>query len=71
MIHVCFSCAFYRNEKGHFYALDLGGTNFRVLRVNFGGKGVGLKDQEYQEVSIPQALMHGTHEVHVLLWRSL
>lgn len=50
------------NEKGHFYALDLGGTNFRVLRVHFGGKGSQLKDQEYQEVSIPQELMLGTHE---------
>ncbi|KAJ1382572.1 Hexokinase, binding site [Sesbania bispinosa] len=26
------------NEKGLFYALDLGGTNFRVLRVQLGGK---------------------------------
>ncbi|ONI32404.1 hypothetical protein PRUPE_1G366000 [Prunus persica] len=26
------------NEEGLFYALDLGGTNFRVLRVQLGGK---------------------------------
>lgn len=50
------------NEKGHFYALDLGGTNFRVLRVCFGGKGSPLTDQDYKEVSIPQELMLGTHQ---------
>eukprot|EP00250_Pteridium_aquilinum_P017146 c23474_g1_i1 orf=324-2042(+) len=50
-------------EKGHFYALDLGGTNFRVLRVHFGGaKGTQSKDQQYQEESIPQELMLGNHE---------
>lgn len=27
-----------RDEKGLYYALDLGGTNFRVLRVQLGGK---------------------------------
>jgi hexokinase len=26
------------DKKGLFYALDLGGTNFRVLRVQLGGK---------------------------------
>ncbi|MCO5566790.1 hypothetical protein L7F22_020470 [Adiantum nelumboides] len=49
-------------ERGHFYALDLGGTNFRVLRVHFGGKESQMKDQEYQEVSIPPELMLGQHE---------
>lgn len=49
-------------ERGHFYALDLGGTNFRVLRVHFGGKESQMKDQEYQEVSIPAELMLGQHE---------
>lgn len=50
------------NENGHFYALDLGGTNFRVLRVYFGGKGSPLAKEDYQEVTIPQELMLGTHE---------
>ncbi|KAH7330828.1 hypothetical protein KP509_20G004000 [Ceratopteris richardii] len=46
-------------ENGHFYALDLGGTNFRVLRVSFG---VEASPAEFQEVSIPQELMLGQHE---------
>ncbi|XP_062156306.1 hexokinase-1-like [Alnus glutinosa] len=50
------------NEKGVFYALDLGGTNFRVLRVQLGGKDDGIVNQEFAEVSIPSDLMVGTSE---------
>ncbi|KAJ7951702.1 Phosphotransferase [Quillaja saponaria] len=50
------------NEEGLFYALDLGGTNFRVLRVQLGGKDGGLVNQEFAEVSIPPNLMVGTSE---------
>lgn len=57
------SIAYFRNEKGLFYALDLGGTNFRVLRVQLGGKDRGLVNQEFTEVSIPENLMVGTSEV--------
>ena len=46
-----------------FYALDLGGTNFRVLRVQLGGKDGGLVNQEFTEVSIPPNLMIGTSDV--------
>lgn len=45
-----------------YYALDLGGTNFRVLRVQLGGKS-GIEFQEFIEVSIPPKLMVGTPEV--------
>ncbi|KAI3447041.1 hypothetical protein Pfo_003706 [Paulownia fortunei] len=49
---------------GLFYALDLGGTNFRVMRVQLGGKEKGLIKQEFQEVSIPPHLMVGSsHEL--------
>ncbi|KAG8086148.1 hypothetical protein GUJ93_ZPchr0010g9121 [Zizania palustris] len=48
------------NEQGLFYALDLGGTNFRVLRVQLGGKGKRVIHQQYNEVSIPPHLMVGT-----------
>ncbi|KAL5771120.1 hypothetical protein ACOSP7_015274 [Xanthoceras sorbifolium] len=52
------------NEKGLFYALDLGGTNFRVLRVLLGGKESGVVKQESEEVSIPEHLMIGSsHEL--------
>ncbi|KAK9270748.1 hypothetical protein L1049_026331 [Liquidambar formosana] len=50
------------NEKGLFYALDLGGTNFRVLRVQLGGKDERVIDTEFEQVSIPQELMFGTSE---------
>ncbi|KAE8718380.1 Hexokinase-1 [Hibiscus syriacus] len=47
-------------EKGLFYALDLGGTNFRVLRLVLGGKGRGIINQQFVEVSIPTSLMTGS-----------
>jgi hexokinase len=52
-----------RDEKGLFYAVDLGGTNFRVLRVQLGGKEKRIVKQEYQEVAIPPELMQGTSKV--------
>lgn len=50
------------DEKGLFYALDLGGTNFRVLRVQLGGRDNHVVKQEFDEVSIPPNLMVGTSE---------
>ncbi|XP_010915190.1 hexokinase-2 [Elaeis guineensis] len=47
------------DETGLFYALDLGGTNFRVLRVQLGGKEGHVVKQEFEEVSIPPNLMVG------------
>ncbi|KAF5748537.1 hexokinase [Tripterygium wilfordii] len=50
------------DEEGLFYALDLGGTNFRVLRVQLGGKEGRVVKQECEEVSIPPHLMTGTSD---------
>lgn len=50
------------DENGLFYALDLGGTNFRVLRVQLGGKDKHLLKQEFDEVSIPPNLMIGSSD---------
>ncbi|KAF3779677.1 Hexokinase-2 [Nymphaea thermarum] len=50
------------NEEGLYYALDLGGTNFRVLRVQLGGKADRIIKTESEQVSIPQELMFGTSE---------
>ncbi|KAL9225681.1 hypothetical protein vseg_001575 [Gypsophila vaccaria] len=50
------------DEEGLFYALDLGGTNFRVLRVQLGGKDRRVIAIESEQVSIPQELMFGTSE---------
>ncbi|CAH2051192.1 unnamed protein product [Thlaspi arvense] len=47
------------DEHGFFYALDLGGTNFRVMRVLLGGKQDRVVKQEFEEVSIPPHLMTG------------
>ena len=46
-----------------FYALDLGGTNFRVLRVQFGGKDDRVISTEFDQVSIPHDLMFAASEV--------
>jgi len=51
-----------RHEKGLFYAVDLGGTNFRVLRVQLGGLDGRVIKQEYEEVAIPADLMLGTSD---------
>ncbi|KAJ4767957.1 Hexokinase [Rhynchospora pubera] len=48
------------DEEGLFYALDLGGTNFRVLRVQLGGKEKHILKQESKEVSIPPHIMTGS-----------
>lgn len=47
------------NEEGVFYALDLGGTNFRVLRVQLAGKDRRVAKRDSKEVSIPPHLMSG------------
>lgn len=53
----------FRSEKGTFYALDLGGTNFRILRVHLGGqRSLSLKN-DVERQPIPQNLMTGTREV--------
>jgi hexokinase len=51
-----------RNEMGLYYAVDLGGTNFRVLRVQLGGLEGRVIKQEYEEVAIPPELMLGTSQ---------
>ncbi|XP_010536108.1 PREDICTED: hexokinase-4-like isoform X2 [Tarenaya hassleriana] len=48
--------------KGIFYALDVGGTNFRILRVSLGGGESSLEVQDMEIQHIPQDLMKGTSE---------
>ncbi|XP_051185044.1 hexokinase-7-like isoform X1 [Lolium perenne] len=48
------------SEEGLFYALDLGGTNFRVLRVQLAGKDKRVANLESREVSIPPHLISGS-----------
>ncbi|KAE9606526.1 hypothetical protein Lal_00014046 [Lupinus albus] len=53
-------------ERGTYYALHLGGTNFRVLRVHLGGQRSSISEHEVEhEVErqpIPQHLMTSTSE---------
>jgi hexokinase len=59
----------YRNEKGVYYAVDLGGTNFRVLRVLLGGREKRVIKQEFEEVAIPPPLMVGTSVVKLIIFK--
>ncbi|KAF5447733.1 hypothetical protein F2P56_033260 [Juglans regia] len=53
----------YGSEKGTYYALDLGGTNFRVLRVQLGGQRSSIMEQHVEKQPIPQHLMSSTSEI--------
>lgn len=53
----CLSCCLilsvvllpFSDEKGCYYALDLGGTNFRVMRVKLqGNRTIDLKTESYK-----------------------
>ncbi|XP_030520660.1 hexokinase-3-like isoform X2 [Rhodamnia argentea] len=50
------------NEKGIYYALDLGGTNFRVLQVQLEGRRSSIFPPEVEQQPIPQHLMTSTRE---------
>ncbi|XP_073141837.1 hexokinase-3-like isoform X2 [Henckelia pumila] len=50
------------NEKGIYYALDIGGTNFRILRVQLGGQPSTVIGCEVDEQPIPEELMTSTSE---------
>ncbi|KAL6976605.1 Hexokinase-3, variant 2 [Sarracenia purpurea var. burkii] len=48
------------SEKGTYYALDLGGTNFRVLRVQLRGEGSSVLGHDVERQPIPQHLKTST-----------
>ncbi|KAG8079044.1 hypothetical protein GUJ93_ZPchr0007g6052 [Zizania palustris] len=49
------------NEEGIYYSIDLGGTNFRVLRVEVGAGSV-IINQKVEHQPIPEELTKGTTE---------
>ncbi|KAK9154761.1 hypothetical protein Sjap_002241 [Stephania japonica] len=49
-------------EEGVYYSLDLGGTNFRVLRVHLGGQRSMILNKKVNRQPIPLELMTGTSE---------
>ncbi|XP_078445122.1 hexokinase-like 1 isoform X2 [Wolffia australiana] len=50
------------SEKGTFYGLDLGGTNFRVLRVELGETKSAIVDSRVETQPIPRVLLSGSNE---------
>lgn len=52
-------------ERGDFLALDLGGTNFRVLLVRLASGGVQITNQIY---SIPEYVAQGSGEQVPTTW---
>ncbi|KAL7199350.1 hypothetical protein ACSBR2_021605 [Camellia fascicularis] len=50
------------SEKGTYYALDLGGTNFRVLRLQLVGDRSAIPDPDVERKPIPQNLKTSTGE---------
>lgn len=61
---LCFSCA---TENGDFLALDLGGTNFRVLLVKIRGGKKRSVEMHNKIYAIPIEVMQGTGEEVTLL----
>lgn len=56
-------------EHGEFLALDLGGTNFRVLRVRVTDNGLQRVEMENQIYAIPEDIMRGSGtQVHSYYW---
>lgn len=53
---------FIRSEKGTYYALDLEGPKFRVLRVQLGGQR-SILEQDVKTQDIPPHLMTSTSKV--------
>lgn len=52
-------------EQGDFLALDLGGTNFRVLLIQIIGKEAQMKSRIFR---VPDQLMKGTGEAVFLIF---
>jgi hypothetical protein len=61
----------FRREEGLFYGLDLGGTNFRVLKVQLGGNVKHVVDRDSREVGIPPHLMSGSSSVSIAVKNSV
>lgn len=54
---------------GTHYALDLGGTNFRVLSVQLEGNRSSILEHDVERLPIPQHLMTSTGNVTIFFPR--
>ncbi|RWR76123.1 hexokinase-3-like protein [Cinnamomum micranthum f. kanehirae] len=50
------------SERGNYYALDLGGSDFRVLRIQLRGERSTITEPHVEQQPIPQHLMTSTSE---------
>lgn len=55
-----YSFTFHVTEKGDFIALDLGGSNFRILRVKVSHEKKQTVQMESQIYETPEDIMHGS-----------
>ena len=62
-VFIYFSISIIRTERGTYYALHLGGTNFRVLRVQLSGQPTSDLEHEVERQPIPYNVMTSTSEV--------
>lgn len=54
---------YFRSERGTYYALHLGGSYFRIIRVHLSGQRSSLEVQDIERHCIPTSLMNSTSEV--------
>ena len=54
-----FVCVFLHLEKGDFIALDLGGSNFRILRVRVSHEKKQTVQMESEIYDTPEDIIHG------------
>lgn len=57
----------FRRERGTYYALHLGGSYFRIIRVHLGGERSSLEVEDIERHSIPTSLLNSTSEVTMLV----
>lgn len=70
MVSPCIPTLSIMTEKGDFIALDLGGSNFRILRVKVSHEKKQTVQMESEIYDTPEDIIHGTG-TRVGLWRNI
>ena len=55
-----------RNDEGSYYSVDLGGTSFRVMKLEL-GSGSMVINKKVEHRPIPEDLTKGTSEVTIII----
>lgn len=61
---MCWAC---RSEEGVYYSVDLGGTSFRVMKLEL-GPGSTIINKKVEHQPIPEDLTKGTSEVTIIIF---